>query len=105
VYEEASEIDGMKNKILRLILPLSRPFLIATFVISFTFAWHLLFYPLVLSETPYQMNFPPTGSETATIFALNAISQGSVNWALLASSALVASLPVIIVSYAAQTTC
>ncbi|ACP36697.1 binding-protein-dependent transport systems inner membrane component [Sulfolobus islandicus L.S.2.15] len=102
VYEEASEIDGMKNKILRLILPLSRPFLIATFVISFTFAWHLLFYPLVLSETPYQMNFPPTGSETATIFALNAISQGSVNWALLASSALVASLPVIIVSYVAQ---
>ena len=48
------------------------------------------------------MAFPPSGSETITIFALNAISQGSVNWALLASSALVAALPVIIISYIAQ---
>jgi len=102
VYEEAAEVDGMKNKMLRLILPLSRPFLIASFIISFIFAWHLLFYPLVLSETPYNMAFPPSGSETITIFALNAISQGSVNWALLASSALVAALPVIIISYIAQ---
>ncbi|WP_338604494.1 ABC transporter permease subunit [Sulfolobus tengchongensis] len=102
VYEEAAEIDGMKNRIIRLILPLSRPFLIASFIISFIFSWHLLFYPLVLSETPYRMNFPPSGSETITIFALNAISQGSVNWALLASSALVASLPVIVISYIAQ---
>ncbi|MEM3204317.1 MAG: ABC transporter permease subunit [Saccharolobus sp.] len=102
VYEEAAEIDGMKNRMIRLILPLSRPFLIASFIISFIFAWHLLFYPLVLSETPYNMNFPPSGSETITIFALNAITQGSVNWALLASSALVAALPVIIISYVAQ---
>ncbi|BAB67011.1 ABC transporter permease subunit [Sulfurisphaera tokodaii] len=102
VYEEAAEIDGMKNKMLRLILPLSRPFLIASFIISFIFAWHLLFYPLVLSETPYNMNFPPSGSETITIFALNSITQGSVNWALLASSALIAALPVIIISYVAQ---
>ena len=102
VYEEAAEIDGMKNKMLRLILPLSRPFLIASFIISFIFAWHLLFYPLVLSETPYNMNFPPSGSETITLFALNSITQGSVNWALLASSALIAALPVIIISYVAQ---
>ncbi|MCY0859976.1 MAG: ABC transporter permease subunit [Sulfolobaceae archaeon] len=99
VYEEAAEIDGMKNKFLRLILPLSRPFMTASFLLSFIFAWHLLFYPLVLSDTPYNMRFPPYGSETITIFALNAETQGSVNWGLLASSALIAALPVIILSY------
>ncbi|BBG24302.1 ABC transporter permease [Sulfuracidifex tepidarius] len=98
-YEEAADVFGIKNKFFRIILPLSRPVLISSFLLSFIFSWHLLFYPLVLTYTPYCMNFPPQGSETVTIFALNAIGDLTINWGELASSALISSIPVLIVAW------
>lgn len=101
-YEEAAELEGIRFKFFRVVLPLSRPFLWASFTLSLTFSWHLLFYPLILSYTPFNMSFPPSGAETGTIFALMAISQGTVNWGLLASSALIVSLPVMVLTLVAQ---
>ncbi len=98
-YEEAADVFGIKNKFFRIILPLSRPVLVSSFLLSFIFSWHLLFYPLVLTYTPYCMNFPPQGAETVTIFALNAIGDLTINWGQLASSALISSLPVLIIAW------
>ncbi|QIJ32902.1 ABC transporter permease subunit [Acidianus sulfidivorans JP7] len=97
-YDDAAEVFNIKNKLTRIILPLSRPALFSAFLLSFIFNWHLLFYPLILSLTPYNYSFPPQGAQTITIFALLAIGDETVNWGLLASSALVAALPVMIVT-------
>jgi multiple sugar transport system permease protein len=98
-YEEAADVFSIKNKFIRIILPLSRPVLISSFLLSFIFSWHLLFYPLVLTSTPYCMDFPPQGAQTVTIFALNSIGNLTINWGILASSALISSIPVLIVSW------
>jgi carbohydrate ABC transporter membrane protein 1, CUT1 family (TC 3.A.1.1.-)/carbohydrate ABC transporter membrane protein 2, CUT1 family (TC 3.A.1.1.-) len=98
-YDEAAEVFGIKRKITKIITPLSRTTILSTFLLSFIFNWHLLFYPLLLSDTPYNMGFPPEGAETITIFALQAIGDETVNWAALASSALIAALPVMVISF------
>jgi len=98
-YDEAAEVFGIKRKIIKIITPLSRTTILSTFLLSFIFNWHLLFYPLLLSDTPYNMGFPPKGAETITIFALQAIGDETVNWAALASSALIAALPVMVISF------
>lgn len=97
-YVDAADVFQIKRKLLRIIMPLSRTSLFSIFLLSFIFNWHLLFYPLILTETPYNFSFPPQGAETVTIFALLAVGDASINWSLLASSALVAALPVMIVT-------
>ncbi|BBD72265.1 ABC transporter permease [Sulfodiicoccus acidiphilus] len=100
-YFEAAEVFDVKNKFFRLILPLIGPSLISTFVLSFIFSWHALFYPLVLTNTPFSPGFPPQGAETVTIFALDALGDKYVNWGQLGSAALVSALPVMLVNYLA----
>ncbi|BDC18539.1 ABC transporter permease subunit [Acidianus sp. HS-5] len=97
-YEDAAEVFSIKGKMTRIIMPLSRPALFSVLLLSFIFNWHLLFYPLIFTSTPYNYSFPPQGAQTITIFALLAIGDESINWGLLASSALIAALPVMIVT-------
>ncbi len=54
---------------------------------------------MVLTETPWQFNFPPTGAQTVTIFAALAIGNQVVDWGPPASAALIVALPVMILSY------
>ena len=100
-YSEAAEVFNIKNKFFRLIVPLTGPALISTFVLTFIFSWHALFFPLILTDTPLSLTFPPQGAETVTIFALNALGDKYVNWGQLGSAALVTALPVIIINYIA----
>ncbi|AOL16869.1 ABC transporter permease [Sulfolobus sp. A20] len=97
-YEDAAEVFSIKRKLTRIIMPLSRTTLFSVLLLSFIFNWHLLFYPLIFTQTPYNFSFPPQGAQTITIFALLAIGNESINWGLLASSALVASFPVMILT-------
>ncbi|MFP3205313.1 MAG: ABC transporter permease subunit [Metallosphaera yellowstonensis] len=97
-YDDAAQVFGIKRKLFRIIMPLSRGSIFSVFLLSFVFNWHLLFYPLILANTPYNMRFPPEGALTITIFALQALGNESLNWGLLASSALVASLPVMVIT-------
>ncbi|AFZ70795.1 ABC-type sugar transport system, permease component [Caldisphaera lagunensis DSM 15908] len=97
-YDETAELFGIKNKFLRIIMPLSRPALFSTLLLLIIGSWHALFVPLVLTETPYNFSFPPKGAQTLSIFALLAIGDVSVNWSLLAASAVVTALPVMILS-------
>jgi multiple sugar transport system permease protein len=101
VYEEIAQIEGASSTyiLFRLIMPITMGSWAASFILSFIFNWHLLFYPLVLTETPWQFNFPPTGAQTVTIFAALAIGNQVVEWGLLASAALIVALPVMVLSY------
>ncbi|WP_048100334.1 ABC transporter permease subunit [Candidatus Acidianus copahuensis] len=97
-YNDAAEVFSIKRKMWRIVIPLSKSSTFSVFLLSFIFSWHMLFYPLIFSSSPYNFSFPPQGSETVTIFALLALGDESVNWGILASSALVAALPVMIVT-------
>jgi ABC-type glycerol-3-phosphate transport system permease component len=109
-YEEAALIDGHSvfNAFFRIVMPIARPGLIATSLLSFVFSWHLLLFPLVLSQTPYQFNFPPTGSFAITNFAtlFDPTSLGSSVssniWGQVGSAGLIAALPVMILAILAQ---
>ncbi|QKR00123.1 ABC transporter permease subunit [Metallosphaera tengchongensis] len=97
-YEDAAQVFGIRRKLTRIVFPLSKGTLFTVFLLSFVFNWHLLFYPLIFANTPFNMGFPPEGALTITVYALDAIGDQSLNWGLLASSALVAALPVMIIT-------
>ncbi len=100
-YQELAELEGASSTyiLFRIVAPITESSWFTMIVLSFIINWHLLFYPLVLTETPWQFNFPPTGAQTVTIFAIESISSKAVAWGTLASSALVVALPVMILSY------
>jgi multiple sugar transport system permease protein len=89
-------------------MPLARPGLIAAGMVAFIFSWHLLLFPLVLSQTPWSFTFPPVGSNTVTTFAIlfDPDSTGSAAsnnvWTQLASSGIIMAIPVIIMALIAQ---
>jgi multiple sugar transport system permease protein len=109
-FEEAAMVDGYSpiRSFYEIVMPLARPGLFATALISFIISWHLLLFPLVLSQTPYNFNFPPTGSFTVTQFAANfdpqslGASIGYNIWVQLASAGIILSIPVIILSLYTQ---
>lgn len=109
-FEEAAMVDGYSpiRSFYEIVMPLARPGLFATALISFIISWHLLLFPLVLSQTPYNYNFPPTGSFTVTQFAANfdpqslGVSIGYDIWTQLASAGIILSIPVILLSLYTQ---
>jgi multiple sugar transport system permease protein len=109
-FEEAAMVDGYSpiRSFYEIVMPLARPGLFATALISFIISWHLLLFPLVLSQTPYMYNFPPTGSFTVTLFAANfdpeslGVAVGYNIWVQLASAGIILSIPVILLSLYTQ---
>lgn len=109
-YEEAAMVDGYSRlrSFFSIVMPLARPGLIAAGMVAFIFAWHLLLFPLVLSQTPYTFTFPPVGSNTVTTFAVlfdPDSTGGTISnnvWTQLASSGIILAIPVIILSVIAQ---
>jgi multiple sugar transport system permease protein len=109
-FEEAATVDGYSpiRSFYEIVMPLARPGLFATALISFIISWHLLLFPLVLSQTPYMYNFPPTGSFTVTLFAANfdpeslGAAVGYNIWVQLASAGIILSIPVILLSLYTQ---
>ena len=109
-YEEAAMVDGYSRirSFFSIVMPLARPGLIAAGMVAFIFAWHLLLFPLVLSQTAYNYSFPPMGSNTVTTFAIlfdPDSTGGTISnnvWTQLASSGIILAIPVIILSLVAQ---
>ena len=109
-YEEAAAVDGYSRlrSFFSIVMPLARPGLIAAGMVAFIFAWHLLLFPLVLSQTPYNYSFPPVGSNTVTTFAIlfdPDSTGGTISnnvWTQLASAGIILAIPVIILSLVAQ---
>ncbi|MDG6974074.1 MAG: ABC transporter permease subunit [Nitrososphaerota archaeon] len=109
-YEEAALVDGYSRirSFISIVMPLARPGLIAAGMVAFIFSWHLLLFPLVLSQTPFSFTFPPVGSNTVTTFAIlfdPDSTGGTISnnvWTQLASSGIILAIPVIILSIVAQ---
>ncbi|MEM7441765.1 MAG: carbohydrate ABC transporter permease [Pseudomonadota bacterium] len=84
--EEAARVDGASWHVimLRITLPLVRPGLIVTSMFAFVFAWNNAAFPLVLSS-----------QQTATlpIGTLNYFASTGVTWSFIATAAVVAMLP------------
>ena len=109
-YEEAAMVDGYSRlrSFFSIVMPLARPGLIAAGMVAFIFAWHLLLFPLVLSQTPFNFTFPPVGSNTVTTFAIlfdPDSTGGTISnnvWTQLASAGIILAIPVIVLSLVAQ---
>ena len=109
-YEEAAMVDGYSRarSFFSIVMPLARPGLIAAGLVAFIFSWHLLLFPLVLSQTPWTFHFPPVGSNTVTTFAIlfdPDSTGGTISnnvWTQLASSGIILAIPVIIMAVIAQ---
>lgn len=94
---EASRMDGAGwlSTFLRIHLPLARGALVAAFIFQFTWIWNDLIFGLTLSLSP---NVRPV---MATLADLSA-SYSTVGPPVVLAGAIVASLPTVIVFFAAQ---
>jgi multiple sugar transport system permease protein len=105
--DEAALVDG-KSKLgafFSIILPIVKPALAVVAFFSILASYTEFMFALTIGETPYLFNFPPRGTETATVFIAIGVSYGAghpINYALLAAAGLIVSIPVIIISAVLQ---
>jgi multiple sugar transport system permease protein len=93
--EEAALIDGASlwQAFVRVALPLSRPVIVVSAILSFIFSWNNFVFGIVLA-----------GRETRTlpVAVYNSLSYEQVSWGPLAASALLVTLPVLILTLFVQ---
>lgn len=94
--EEAAQVDGctLLGALLRVLLPLTAPGLVAVAVFTFTGAWSELLLALVLMTSPDKLTVP---------VALQEFIVGDVFlWGLIMAGSVVSAVPVMILYFAAQ---
>lgn len=93
---EAARIDGANEfqTFSRIFLPLTRPALAALFIFLFTWIWNDLLWGLVLTQSPDKQPV------TASILSLQ--GEYALDWPLLSTGSLLATLPTVIVFLAFQ---
>jgi multiple sugar transport system permease protein len=93
--EDAALIDGCSyfGVFWRVALPLVKPGIVATAILSFVFSWNNFLFSVILA-----------GRETRTlpIAVYNMISYEEINWGTLAAAATLITLPVLLVALVAQ---
>jgi multiple sugar transport system permease protein len=93
--EEAATIDGCSpwQAFTHIALPLARPGIVVATILSFIFSWNNFVFGIVL-----------TGRETRTlpVAVYNSMSFEQIAWGPLAASALIVTLPVLILTIALQ---
>lgn len=93
--EDAAMIDGCTRlqTFTKVVLPLTKPALVATFIISFMFAWNELLFAIFL-----------TGAETYTVTVgmTRFVTIKRVDWGSLMAAGMSAMLPVIAIAFYAQ---
>lgn len=105
--DEAALIDGKSRlgAFFSVILPIVRPALAVVAFFSILASYSEFMFALTIGQTPYLFNFPPRGTETATVFVAIGVSFGAghpINYALLSAAGLIVSIPVIIISAVLQ---
>lgn len=90
--EEAARIDGATRfqSFLRIALPLAAPGLAATAIFTLLNAWDEFFFALIFTST--------YASKTVPVALAEFIGRHSVNWGMLVTGGLIASLPPIVLS-------
>jgi multiple sugar transport system permease protein len=93
--KEAARIDGCSEYgvLGRILVPLTKPGIAATSIISFIYAWNNFLFPVILA-----------GRETKTLPAavFSLLSYDEVNWGALAAEATLVTLPVLLLGLFAQ---
>jgi len=89
--EEAAWVDGASRTqaLFRVILPISLPSIISTFIFSFTLCWSEYIYALVMINTKSQ--------KTITLALSDMLVADIIPWGPLMAGAVIAALPAIII--------
>lgn len=94
--EEAAMIDGCSRRqaVIRVILPLLAPGLVAVFVFAFTGCWNELYYAIMMINSEENRTIP--------VGLMSFIQKFDVNWGSITASATVTLIPVVIMFSAVQ---
>ncbi|MCL2781924.1 MAG: carbohydrate ABC transporter permease, partial [Actinomycetia bacterium] len=94
--EEAARVDGCTRigALIRIILPLARPGIIAAGLLSFLAAWDEFFYALIFTSSAASKTIPVALSEF--------VGRYSLDFGLMAAGGLLAALPPVIIALALQ---
>ena len=92
---EAARIDGCSNfsAFLRVALPLVKPGIVATAILSFIFSWNNFLFSLIIAGFK---------TRTLPIAVYNFLSYEEINWGGLTAAATIITLPVLILSLFVQ---
>ncbi|PYN95749.1 MAG: sugar ABC transporter permease, partial [Candidatus Rokuibacteriota bacterium] len=93
--EDAGLIDGCSHLgvFWRIALPLVKPGVVATAILSFVFSWNNFLFSVILAGR---------STRTLPIAVYNMISYEEINWGTLAAAATLITLPVLLVALVAQ---
>lgn len=93
--EQAAQLDGYSwfQVFLKILLPLIKPGLVASALLSFIFAWNSFTFPLLLSGFEI---------ETVTVASLKYIASDTVHYGQMAVASAVAALPEVILALVIQ---
>jgi multiple sugar transport system permease protein len=93
--EDAALIDGCSHLgvFWRVALPLVKPGIVATAILSFVFSWNNFLFSVILAGR---------ATRTLPIAVFNMISYEEINWSTLAAAATLITLPVLVVALFAQ---
>jgi multiple sugar transport system permease protein len=94
--EEAARVDGCSRlgALVRVILPLSRPGIIATALYAFLLCWDEFLYSLIFTST--------TRAKTIPVAIAEFTGRNAVDFGLIAAGGIIASLPPLILTLALQ---
>jgi multiple sugar transport system permease protein len=94
--EEAARVDGCSRlgALVRIILPLSRPGIIATALFAFLLCWDEFLYALIFTSTSQAKTIPVAIAEFT--------GRNAVDFGLIAAGGIIASLPPLLLTLALQ---
>jgi multiple sugar transport system permease protein len=94
--EEAARVDGCSRlgALVRIILPLSRPGIIATALFAFLLCWDEFLYSLIFTST--------SNAKTIPVAIAEFTGRNAVDFGLIAAGGIIASLPPLLLTLALQ---
>lgn len=94
--EEAAQIDGCSrfSAVVRVILPVMLPSIMAIFVFAFTGCWNELFYAIMMLNSD-SLRTIPAG-------LLNFVQKYSIDWGQMSAAATITLIPVMVLFFAVQ---
>ena len=94
--EEAAQIDGCNRfqSVVRVVLPVMLPSIVAVFVFAFTGCWNELFYSIMMINSE-KLRTIPAG-------LMNIVQKYDIDWGQMSAAASVTLIPVVVMFFAVQ---
>ena len=94
--EEAAQIDGCNRfqSVVRVVLPVMLPSIVAVFVFAFTGCWNELFYSIMMINSE-KLRTIPAG-------LMNFVQKYDIDWGQMSAAASVTLIPVVVMFFAVQ---